>query len=140
MADDSIDWVQDRLSEWADWCRGSYLNGWSSESAYCKERTSKPFFEMTENIGVTDRAVARVRIQSRRLWKAIRCKYLKNMGPKQLALEFGVDDAKAIVGNAEAAVGWEINTLETLQSSREYGTLAGGRVRITAPKKPERLA
>ena len=88
------------------------MNGWNSQCAYFKERSSREHHDMTPAVIITDRAVARVKLQSRRFWKAIRLKYLRHQGPKELAIAFALDDAEPVVGAAEAAVGMQINILE----------------------------
>lgn len=113
---DANDWVHFRLVDWAEWAMGGFDGGYPKRSPFVVDRiqNDRGFIEISPEIEMTDRAVARVRIEKRWKWRVIQMAYLGRKGDKEIALSLGksLKVVRQMLWSAKSAVGRQIMVLE----------------------------
>lgn len=110
--------IHDRCVEWASWARCPAPGGGSEASGYLRERTeSEHAGEPTAEIALTDRAVARMKVQRKDYWRAFSRYYLN---PTSLTEEEIADDihlpaerVNAMLRQARILVGFHLHQLRS---------------------------
>jgi hypothetical protein len=111
--------------DWAAWSMEGFGGGYPSRCPFVVDRIQNDhgYIEITPEIEITDRAVARVRQEKAWKWHIIRRHYLGKLGYTELAsrLHRPVDAIKQMIWAAESSVGRYILLLER---PVDYGMLA----------------
>lgn len=114
--DEWQDEVHRRLDLWAEWSRGATPGGSSGASGYLRERLdrSRDSYDMTPEVEITEKAVARFRLEARDGWRIVKRFYLGRLGEIEIASEFGY--TRGFVGEllreSRARIGQHIIRLE----------------------------
>ena len=114
-------WVHDRLVPWGDWS-GSFQGGYDSQAVFVNDPRGRGFEELSGEIEITDKAVARVKLEGdKRRWKVIERIYLRKMSIVEVArdLHVSIGTADALLWAAKSAVGRYINDLERLDTDKK---------------------
>ena len=86
---------EERMERWADWARSPSIGSGSSASGYLRERQDRAVDarEFTNEVAVTERAVARAKLEDKAYWRVISRYYLGRWSAAEIAGLFAVDEA-----------------------------------------------
>jgi len=108
--------LDDRLERWASWARCPTIGAISTEVGYMKERTdiAADSAEMTQEIAVTERAMARTKMEDKAYWRVISGYYLKRRSIIIMSLFWRVSEKrlKLLFDEARGRIGWHIFEIE----------------------------
>lgn len=108
--------LEHRLERWADWARSPAVGSCNGSEGYMRERLDKAAdsAEMTDEIAVTERAVARAKNQQKAYWQIISRYYLGRLSIMEIAalLRCNEDGLKRLLEQAKACVHEHIVELE----------------------------
>ena len=108
--------LDQRLERWADWARSPSMGSGGTAEGYMRERLDKgaDSAEMTDEIAVTERAVARAKMQEKAFWRVLAKYYLGRMPFVEIAFDFNVSEVslKALFEDARACVHGHILDIE----------------------------
>ncbi len=108
--------LDDRLEDWAKWARSPTVGAIGSEVAYMKARHDTPAdsAEMTDEVAITERALARVKMEDRAYWNIIEKYYLGRQPVVFIALSIDKpkDRVQSLLDEAIGRVGEHIFLLE----------------------------
>ena len=84
------DELDERLERWALWARGPSIGSVSTAEGYLKERLdmAADSAEMTDEIMVTERAIARTKMEDKAYWRVISRWYLGRLSFIEISLFF----------------------------------------------------
>ena len=108
--------LDERLERWSDWARCPDIGAISTEVGYMKERTdiAADSAEMTPEIEVTERAMARTKSEDKAYWRVISGYYLKRRSIIIMSLFWRVSEKslKRLFDEAKGRIGWHIFEIE----------------------------
>ena len=108
--------LDERLERWAAWARGPTVGAISTEVGYMAERLDTPADsdEMTAEIIVTERAIARTKMEDKAYWRVIAKYYLGRQSIIIMSLLWHVseDGLKRLFDEAKGRVGEHIFDIE----------------------------
>lgn len=81
------DELEARLTRWANWARGPSIGSASTAVGYMRERLDRgaDSQEMTDEIAITERAIARTKLEDRAYWRVIAKYYLGSLALVEIA-------------------------------------------------------
>ncbi len=108
--------LDERLERWANWARSPSMGSVNSVSGYLKERLDQAAdsYEMTDEIAITERAMARVKLEEKAYWRVIARYYLGRLSCIEISLQFFTSEhgIKLLLLEAKSRVGEHIATLD----------------------------
>ena len=112
----ATEYIDTRLEDWSHWARGPTPGAISSSVGYMRERLDKGLDsdEMTPAIEITERALAKTKIEHIAYWRVISRYYLSRFSEMEIAAFFGLpeDRIKRLRLQALSRVGEHIEDLE----------------------------
>ena len=109
--------LEQRLERWSDWARSPQIGSTGSTIGYLQERVDKSHdIDMTDEIAVTERAVARTKMDDRSYWKVIARYYLGRLSCVEISLQFHTSEhgIKQLLLEAKGRIGEHIAVIERL--------------------------
>ena len=108
--------LDDRLERWADWARSPEEGSVGSAVGYMKEHLDPAADSdvMTDEIVITERAIARSKMEDRAYCRVIKHYYMGRESFAEIAGFFNVseDSIKRLFYEAKGRVGWHIFDIE----------------------------
>lgn len=100
----SSDELEERLVKWGDWARSPLIGSVNGSAGYMRERLDRgaDSAEMTGEIAITERAVARAKLQEKAYWRVIARTYMDDLSPAEIASFFHVSEDSIVRLMAEA--------------------------------------
>jgi len=110
--------LDNRLERWAAWARGPPIGSATTAEGYLRERldTAADSDELTQEIMLTEKAVARTKLERKEYWRVIARYYLGRLSFIEIALFYHVPEhgVKSLWMQARSRVGDHIATLERM--------------------------
>ena len=109
--------LEQRLERWSNWARSPQIGSTGSTVGYLKERLDKAHdIDMNDEIAITERAVARTKMEDKAYWRVIARYYLGRLSCIEIALTFHVSEhgIKRLLLEAKGRIGDHIATMEQI--------------------------
>lgn len=109
--------LDQRLESWANWARSPQMGSTGSVVGYLKERIDKAHdIDMTDEIAITERAVARTKIEDKAYWRVISRYYLGRLSCVEISLQFYTSEhgIKSLLLQAKSRIGDHIATMDSM--------------------------
>ena len=108
--------LDERLERWADWARGPPVGSIRSAEGVMREYVdaAADSAEMTVDISITERALARTKMEDKAYWRVISRYYLGRQPLIFIAGYFHVSEhnIKRLFDEAKGRIGWHIFEIE----------------------------
>lgn len=112
----SSDELEERLVKWGEWARSPLIGSANGSAGYMRERLDRTADsdELTAEIAVTERAVARTKLEEKAYWRVIARTYMGDLSAAEIASFFNVseDSINRLLANARASVQNHIYEIE----------------------------
>ncbi len=121
----SSDELDERLDRWADWARAPSAGSMSAAEGYMRERVDSgaDSTELTDEIAITERAIARTKIEEKAYWRVISRYYLGRLCTREIASFFCVsyESIQRLLQEAKGRIGYHIFELERQADEHNAG-------------------
>lgn len=113
--------LEQRLERWADWARSPVIGSGTGAIGYLRERLDRAAdsWELTDEIAITERAVARTKLSNKAYWRVIAKYYLGRLSYIEIAMDYHVSEAsvRELLDNAMSCVAGHLESLEPVDTS-----------------------
>ena len=111
--------LDERLERWAGWARSGIPGAVNGSVGYMQERLDQAAdsHEMSDEIAVTERAMARTKMEHKVFWRVLAKYYLGRLSFVEISLDFNSAEinVRRLFDRAKSRVGEHINAIDQLQ-------------------------